>query len=401
VLSLGGAVIHMKDVEYIIGSENIIKTPLNAYSDEALDFIFDLSSKIMKSPLIRAYPDLAALGFWCRKGNIQKLKENCAESSVRLGRGLCFHIAPSNIPMSFAFSYIFGLLAGCSNIVRLPSKKFVQTEAALELIGSVLKEHPEIEKRSVFVRYPADNETTEWFSQMADCRMIWGGDNTVNNIRALKISPKCIDISFSDRFSICVLDGGSINNTDDTRLTRLAEDFYNDTYLMDQNACSSPQIICWVNDAADARKKFWDAVYGVAEKKYELQAAVCVDKYTKACEDSIDDHDNISMISHEDNLLYRVELKSLIPGCEKYRGKGGYFYECALASLDDIAPVVTEKYQTVTYYGIDPEELRSVVIRNRLRGIDRITPVGKAMDIGVIWDGYDLVRMLSRIVNVE
>ena len=96
----------MKDVEYIIGSENIIKTPLNAYSDEALDFIFDLSSKIMKSPLIRAYPDLAALGFWCRKGNIQKLKENCAESSVRLGRGLCFHIAPSNIPMSFAFSYM-------------------------------------------------------------------------------------------------------------------------------------------------------------------------------------------------------------------------------------------------------------------------------------------------------
>ena len=391
----------MKNVDFIIGSENIIKTPLNAYSDEALDFIFDLSSKIMKSPLIRVYPDLAALGFWCRKGNIQKLKENCTEADVRLGRGLCFHIAPSNIPMSFAFSYIFGLLAGCSNIVRLPSKKFVQTEAALELIGNVLKEHPEIEKRSVFVRYPADNEITESFSQMADCRMIWGGDNTVNNIRALKISPKCIDISFSDRFSICVLDGDSIKNTDDTRLTRLAEDFYNDTYLMDQNACSSPQIICWVNDSADARKKFWDTVYSVAEKKYELQAAVCVDKYTKACEDSIDDHDNISKISHDDNLLYRVELKSLIPGCEKYRGKGGYFYECALDSLEDIAPVVTEKYQTVTYYGIDPEELRSVVIRNRLRGIDRITPVGKAMDIGVIWDGYDLVRMLSRIVNVE
>lgn len=391
----------MKDVEYIIGSENISRTPLNAYSSEALDFINNLSSRIMKSPLIRAYPDLAALGFWCRKGNIQKLKENCPEAEYRLGRGLCFHIAPSNIPMSFAFSYIFGILSGCSNIVRLPSKKFVQTEACLELIGSVLKDHPEIESRSVFVRYPVDNEITEYFSQMADCRMIWGGDNTVNNIRALKISPKCIDIAFADRFSICVLDGDSINNTEDIRLTRLAEDFYNDTYLMDQNACSSPKIICWINDSEEARNKFWSEVYSVAQKKYELQAAVCVDKYTKACEDSIDDSDNISSITHEDNLLYRVELKSLIPGCDKYRGKGGYFYECALESLDDIAPVVTEKYQTVTYYGIDPNELRNVVIRNRLRGIDRITPIGKAMDIGVIWDGYDLVRTLSRIVNVE
>ena len=55
----------------------------------------------------------------------------------------------------------------------------------------------------------------------------------------------------------------------------------------------------------------------------------------------------------------------------------------------------------VTWFGLDPDEIRSVVLKNRLRGIDRITPVGKAMDIGVIWDGYDLVRMLSRLVNVE
>ena len=29
----------------------------------------------MKSPIIRTYTDLSALAFWCRKGNIQKLKE--------------------------------------------------------------------------------------------------------------------------------------------------------------------------------------------------------------------------------------------------------------------------------------------------------------------------------------
>lgn len=391
----------MKNVEYLIGSEAVNRAPLNVYSDEAVAFVSDLSAKIMKSPLMRAFPDVAALGFWSRKGNVLKLKENCPEAGFRLGRGVCLHIAPSNIPMSFAFSYLFGLLAGCSNIVRLPSKKFPQTEAALGIIGEVLKAHQEIESRTSFIRYPADNETTEYFSLLADARMIWGGDRTVNTLRSLKVQPKCIDIAFSDRYSICVIDGRAVLEADNSRITRLAEDFYNDTFLMDQNACSSPMVICWTNDSEEARSRFWKAVYTLAERKYVLQAAVCVDKYTKSCEDAIDKFDNISGIVHETNLLYRAELKRLIPGLEEYRGQCGYFYEYSMKSLEEIVPVVTEKYQTVTWFGLDPEEIRAVVLKHRLRGIDRITPVGKAMDIGVIWDGYDMVRMLSRLVNVE
>ena len=41
------------------------------------------------------------------------------------------------------------------------------------------------------------------------------------------------------------------------------------------------------------------------------------------------------------------------------------------------------------------------VFKNRLSGIDRIVPVGEALDIGVIWDGYDIVRSLSRIIDVK
>lgn len=391
----------MKNVEYLTDTEEVAKNPLRAYSDEVIEFISELSSRIMKSPLMRAFPDLGALGFWCRKGNILKLKENCPEANFRLGRGICFHVAPSNIPMSFAFSYMFALLAGCSNIVRLPSKKYAQTEATIEIMREVLKNHPEIDHRTAFIRYPANNAITEEFSMLADARMIWGGDQTVNNIRSLRIRPKCIDIAFSDRYSFCIIDGDSVIATDESRMLRLAEDFYNDTYLMDQNACSSPQIICWKNDSNEARNKFWGAVYNLAKKKYELQAAVCVDKYTQSCEDAIDKYENILRIIHEDNLLYRVEIKELIPEIEEYRGKGGYFYEYALRNIDDIASVITEKFQTITWFGLDPEDIRKVVLSKNLRGIDRITPIGKAMDIGVIWDGYDLVRMLSRIVNVE
>ena len=36
--------------------------------------------------------------------------------------------------------------------------------------------------------------------------------------------------------------------------------------------------------------------------------------------------------------------------------------------------------------------------RRDYAGIDRIVPVGKAMDIGVVWDGHELIREASRLV---
>jgi hypothetical protein len=63
--------------------------------------------------------------------------------------------------------------------------------------------------------------------------------------------------------------------------------------------------------------------------------------------------------------------------------------------------MVTSKYQTLTYFGLPREELASFVTSNRLPGIDRIVPVGEAMDIGPIWDGFDLIRTLSRVCDIR
>lgn len=389
----------MNDVKYIVGSSDICNKPLTAFSDSAVAFVSDLSTRLMRHPSLKMFPDIAALAFWCRKGNIEKLKASCPEQNIRLGRGLCFHIAPSNIPVNFAFTYLFGLLSGCANVVRLPSKEFPQAEIIIDVIRNLLEEHPEIKKRTAFVRYPADSDCSAEFSKNADARMIWGGDKTVSSIKALETKPKCIDVCFADRYSICVIDGLAVEKADETVLKKLAEDFYNDTYLMDQNACSSPQIILWKNECENGREKFWAEVYALARKRYSFQAAVCVDKYTKLSQDSIDYFDNIKFASRRENLLYRVELNSLNAQIEEMRGHGGYFYEYSLKDLGELCECVSEKYQTLTYFGINPEELRSMVISNCLRGVDRIVPIGKAMDIGTIWDGYDLIRVLSRIVN--
>lgn len=392
--------IPLNGVEYVIGTADIVNAPIRVYDDTACAFIAELSAEILKSPLARTYPDLSALAFWGRKANLQKLKEAFGDTAGRLGRGLCFHIAPSNIPVNFAFTYLFGLLAGNANIVRLPSKMFPQIDALCALMKKVLLKYPEIEKRTAFVRYPRNDEITAEFCKIADARMIWGGDKTIANIKSLPASPRCVDIAFADRYSLAMIDGEAVLNADDAQMKRLAENFYNDTWLMDQNACSSPQIILWINDGEEVRAKFWNAALAVAEAKYALQDAVSVDKYTLFCTEAVT-NGNAESFTRNGNLLYREEVKALTPDIINHRGKGGYFFEHALTDLSELCAVITEKFQTITYFGIDAVKLREELIAANVRGIDRIVPVGKAMDIDVIWDGHDLVRELSRIVSVS
>ncbi len=392
----------MNGVNYLIGTPEVTEAPLPVYSEEAISFLSELSTQLLAMPGVRTWPDVVSVAFWCRRANLLKRKEEYGQYQSRLGRGVAFHIAPSNIPVNFVFSYFFALLAGNASVVRIPSKPFPQVEMICVALRRVLPNHPEIECRTAFVTYPISDEITASFCESADLRVIWSGDATIADIRRHPTKPKCLDIVFPDRYSICVLNGEAINGLDETMLKRLSGQFYNDTYLMDQNACSSPQLILWEDGSQGAKERFWSAVQMKAEAKYELQGMTAVDKYTQLCEDAIERCEVTQVIRQGGNLLYRAQLSALpVENKTTLRGQGGYFYECDLSSLEELAEVVDEKYQTLTYFGIDPERVRRLVIDKHLRGIDRIVLVGSAMDIDIVWDGYDLVTLMSRVVDVR
>lgn len=112
-----------ENIDYIIGTSDINRTPMPVYDDSVCAFIAEISATLMKSPLIRVFP-ICRRWLLGTQSQPAKLKSDFGSTERRLGRGLCFHIAPSNIPVNFAFTYVFGLLAGNANIVRLPSKIF-------------------------------------------------------------------------------------------------------------------------------------------------------------------------------------------------------------------------------------------------------------------------------------
>jgi len=215
-----------------------------------------------------------------------------------------------------------------------------------------------------------------------------------------------VEIAFADRYSFCAIDAASLLQEEAAGLARLAEgfyNFYNDVFQMDQNACSSPHLLVWLGEPAQiaaAQQAFWPAVHAVAAARMALQAVQAVDKYTLLCRSAVE-HANVTGAVRHENHVYRIALDSVAADVDKLRGKHGLVYEYPARRLDEVAHIVNSKYQTLTYFGLRREQGLDFVLGNRLAGIDRIVPIGSALDMGVIWDGYDIIRTLSRIVDVS
>ena len=128
-----------KKILYLVGQNNINKKPLIPFNKTICEFLNDLSKKLNKDKKIINYSDVKAFSFWCRKANIEKYKKQFQDGKFRLGLGLAFHITPSNVPTNFAYSFVFGLLAGNANIVRIPTNNSPQVNIICNAIKGLFK----------------------------------------------------------------------------------------------------------------------------------------------------------------------------------------------------------------------------------------------------------------------
>jgi len=375
-------------------------TPFN---EAGCSLLTALSAALMKTPEAKKLPDVMAFAFWCRTAHLKQLAKHVHDKKQRLGRGLAFHISPSNVPINAFYSFAFGLLSGNANIVRLPSKSSQSVDLVLSALSQLFKEKrfQELGSENAFVRYDHTSLATDEFSAVCDVRIIWGGDKTIAQVRKSPIAARTTEIAFADRYSFAVIDAETIAAMPDKPLERAAAGFFNDTLQMDQNACSSPHLIVWINSSnAKGKSRFWQALKSYTESNYSIEPVQAVDRYTRLLS-GFTQTAGQKLITELSAPVQRVQLHNLPADTDKLRGLYGLFYEYDAATLDEVAHIVNKKYQTLTYLGVEPSELSEFVISNRLRGIDRIVPVGNALDIDVIWDGHDVLKELTRIIDVR
>ncbi len=393
--------IHENKIKFIVGKKISLKFCTSPFNKIVLKFIEDLSNDLLYSKETSNYPDIKTFAFWCRRQNILKLMKKINYDEIRLGLGLIFHITPSNIPTNFAYSLIFGLINGNSNLVKVPSKKFKQVEIICKSINKILKKYPLIRKMITIIKYENLDEFTKKISSICNARIIWGGNNTIRQIRKFSLNERSLDLAFADRYSICVIETKKLEKLSSRELDELVKNFYNDTYLVDQNACSSPHLILWIgNNIKKVRKKFWSNLHKVVKKKYDISSDAVIDKYSKLCGDIISQK---NMRYHEkyENLINTVYLNDLNKNLHELRGKWGYFYECKINNLNQITKYINNYYQTLTYFGLDKKNLKKFILNKKPSGIDRIVPIGQALDMSFFWDGFDLNKILSRVVDIK
>ena len=395
---------NMEKIKFLVGNKEIKKISLSPYDKEVLDFLVDLSEDLNLTKDIKNYPDIKTFAFFCRNKNLIKLKKNFLVSSrdIRLGLGLIFHITPSNIPTNFAYSLIFGLLTGNSNIVKVPSRDFKQIDIISKSINKILsKKYKKVKEMIKIVKYKNNESFTKKISSICDARLIWGGDQSIENIRKYNLHASAIDLTFADRYSLCIIDTKKFLKAKYDNLTRIVERFYNDTYVADQNACSSPHMVLWLGKKSHkAKSKFWEELSKLVEKKYNLTHDAAIEKYTELCKKIINDK-NVKSFRTYTNNVYTVVLKNLNGSLDTYRGKWGFFYEYDIKKLEQIKKYINKKFQTLTYFGVEKVDLKDFIIKNKLQGIDRIVPIGQALDIGFYWDGYDINNILTRVVDIR
>ena len=388
-------------IQFLTGNREMLQripeVPARPTWDEhTIEFMGEFSRNLLKDPRTRGFVDVTSYAFWIRNASLRQIKEHYyphVESKV--GRGMAFHIAPSNVPINFAVSFTSSLLAGNINVVRVSNKQFEQVGIVVDALKKTFAEgYPDMEQYLIIIRYEHDEEITQYISSMCDVRIIWGGDRTINSVRAAKLPPRAIEMSFADRHSVAILNSDAVLEAD---VDKLAADFYTDTYYIDQNACSSPRIIIWMGDhVAKAKEKFWGAVDALVKRDYDFKEIQAIDKLDQFCRLAAVNRE--VSIEDDSNLVVRIKVDKLDGELMDYKFGGGYFFEYEAEDLAEIAPIMNKPCQTLSYYGMDGHEIQQFVIRNGFRGGDRVVPVGKTMDLTFKWDGFDMIENMSRYV---
>ncbi len=407
-------------IAYLVGGSYILedaaKIPsLPSFSELVVDFLSDLSRELLAIPGIRNHTDVMSYAYWIRKASIEQVKKDVDREDInRMGRGVAFHIAPSNVPVNFAVSMTSSLLAGNITIIRVSNKEFEEVDIICSAINRILEkeEFTKMKQYICIIRYEHSDEITAYLSSLCDIRIIWGGNRTIEQIRSYPIPPRAIEMCFADRHSIAVIDTKNYlemiqdkePGDDEARniATDIAKKFYTDTYYSDQNACSSPRIVVWLGESEEDTKKaqkiFWDSLEQEVSKRYEMQTIQAVDKLSMFTELSMN-KEGVHLQS-KSNKLFIIDLDELSEDVMDYKMGGGYFLQFTTGALSDIISIMGKYCQTVAVLGIDKKEIVRFVQEQGVRGVDRVVDIGDTMGLEFTWDGYRMIEAMSRVVYV-
>ncbi|WP_315115039.1 acyl-CoA reductase [uncultured Clostridium sp.] len=406
--------------EILKENENRLK---NIPVDAILQLINEYSATISKRRDLLIKEGVPFLSFYLKKNNLDKVINLNISNKYFLDkfievdekkfikaqkRGIVCHWIAGNIPTLGIYSIFQSIICRNSNIVKIPLKNE-------DIIIELLKPLKDIKINFEGTQYygldiliniciinfsSKDMDLNLKMSKIADCRVFWGGEEALRQIRKLPQKTTCKDIIFGPKYSFAAFDKEVIESND---LEKYLENLTLDIITFNQEACSSPHVLFLEKSLISIEEVSHRLIkaFEKMSKRYSINhvdegiAASIINKrgeYALSLE---------KMIHCSKGLEYTILISDEFKLEEPVGGRTIFLKE--VQNISEVKNLITPKIQTV---GIAfKNEEKALVFADEItnRGVDRVVKVGYMSLFDTPWDGLltisELVRWCSININ--
>jgi len=166
-----------------------------------------------------------------------------------------------------------------------------------------------------------------------------------------------------------------------------------------------PRLVLWAAEGApdgvlDAARARFHASVGraIASRGYEAPTGIVMAKLTTSLVRAAAGSAHIERDSNEATWVLLDDLATY----DRDSCGGGLFFEAASRDLAaDLVALVGIRDQTAGCFGLDTARVRALALTLNGQGVDRWVAIGRALEFGATWDGYDLLAELTRRVTID
>jgi Acyl-CoA reductase (LuxC) len=385
----------------------------NELTPDAILDLFEAWGAALGGAVTAGIPGVAFLRLWLRRSTLQPviLRELgqgavagdwTGDGRARLKAypvGVVGHWPAGNIEIQPILSMTCALLGGNASIVRVPRGLVTQTHEVMQVLGRV--DDKCLLTRRIFMPVFDHNrrDLHESMARAVDGAMVWGGQESVSQVRALPFAHWARLAVFGPRLSVAAMDADSWCNP--TERESWCRRIAREVWQFDQQACSSPQTLFLEKSSDHCPCEFVQALKAAFETENRLhprqtgQAALTSSICQARAFWLLKNEGNRAIFPEAPDWTILLGRGSEIP--QPTQGKTLTVLE--VDSLVDVIEKFDGNVQTIGLAMADAEREKKVASLAARRGVDRIVKLGHMHVFTPPWDGVDLIRPMVRMVR--
>ena len=388
--------------------QNLLK---EVKKEEILDLFEAYSRKLINSSQVNQIEGVPFLTNWLRKGNFSRIVkknlksvdylENFVGERKRIKaqpRGIVCHWIAGNVPTLGIFSLFQSILVGNANIMRIPPESHQVLVALLQVFSGVSLETglsgQDILKSVGLLYFPrTNNKANHELSQIADSRIVWGGEDSVKSIIKVPKRSHCEDIIFGPKYSLAIFDSKAVESE---QFSKYARSLVGDVCLFDQSACTSPHVIFFEKSSKSLSElaQLIATEFTRFTKRYQktsIDQFIATKIINKRAEYALESSKSVLCPKAND---WTILIDDNIQLEEPIESRTIFLKE--IESVMDVVPLITRKIQTIGCAIEDKKKLIDFADQVTYQGVSRCVSLGQMNYYDSPWDG---ILLLSRLVN--